>query len=260
MKTSPNKLAKKLQIAIFDMTDCEGCELEFINLREKLATLADQADFANWRLASDNHNPGPYDVTFVEGTPITEDDIAILKQARSVSRLVVSLGSCADLGGVQSLTGSKGWKKGAPLVYGEKYKTTSKAPKPLSYYIDVDYRLPGCPINGNELEAFLGALLVRKHPAEKRFPVCLECKARENTCLLLEGEPCLGPVTKGGCEAACPSRGLRCWGCFGALRGGNQKALKKMLDVKHGKERTEQVFGAFMTHQDEFKEMYPKEK
>ena len=67
---------KKLKIAIFDMTDCEGCELEFINLREKLARLADSADFANWRLASDNHNPGPFDVTFIEGTPITEEDIA----------------------------------------------------------------------------------------------------------------------------------------------------------------------------------------
>lgn len=260
MAESKYNLKKKLKIAIFDMTDCEGCELEFINLREKLTTIAEQADFANWRLASDNHDLGPFDVTFIEGTPITESDITAVKQARSASRIVVSLGSCADLGGVQSLIGKSGWKNGLPLVYGEKYKTDSKAPKPLSYYIDVDFRLPGCPVSTVELERFLGAFLVNKRPDEKRYPVCLECKARENTCLLLEGEPCLGPVTKGGCDAACPSKGLRCWGCFGALRGGNPKALKKMLDVKHGKLRTEQVFDAFMSHQDEFKAMYPKEK
>ena len=117
-KTTDYNLKKKLKIAIFDMTDCEGCELEFINLREKLTTVADQADFANWRLASDNHDLGPFDITFVEGTPITENDITAVKQARAASRIVVSLGSCADLGGVQSLIGKSGWKKGLPLVYG----------------------------------------------------------------------------------------------------------------------------------------------
>jgi sulfhydrogenase subunit delta len=248
------------KVAIFDLTDCEGCELEFINMREKLTALIGQVEFANWRLGSNNINTGPFDVTFIEGTPISDADIQLVKQARAVSRVVISLGSCADLGGIQSSIGKSGWKEGIKLVYGEKYKTTSRPPKPLSYYIDVDFRLPGCPVNTTELEGVLGALLAGKMPTEKRSPVCLECKAKENSCLLLEGEPCLGPVTKGGCDALCPSKGLRCWGCFGALRGGNQQSLKKMLDAKHGKARTEQVFEAFMSQQDEFKEMYPREK
>jgi len=249
-----------LKVAIFDMTDCEGCELEFINLREKLTKFADQVEIANWRLACDNHNPGPFDLTFIEGTPITEGDIEAVKQARAVSKTLVSLGSCADLGGVQSMIGKVGWNKGLKLVYGKNYQSNSKAPKPLSYYVDIDVHLPGCPISGAELERYLGAFLVGKKPEEARFPVCLECKAQENNCLLLEGKPCLGPVTKGGCDATCPSRGLRCWGCYGALRGGNQKALKKHLEKNFGKDRTEQLFEAFMSQQDEFKEMYPKEK
>ncbi len=260
MNSEGKQMKRKLNVAIFDMTDCEGCELVFLNLREKLTQLANQVNVANWRLGSTNSYSGPFDVTFVEGTPITEPDIEMLKQARAASRILVSLGSCADLGGVQSIIGKTGWKKGVPWVYGKSYKTNSKAPKPLSYYVEIDFRLPGCPVSAVELERFLGSVLAGKNPEEKRYPVCLECKARENACLLLEGQPCLGPVTKGGCDAACPSKGLRCWGCFGALRGGNQKALKKMLDVKVGKERTEQLFEAFMSHQDEFKEMYPREK
>ena len=247
----------KLKIAIFDMTDCEGCELEFINLREKLTSIAEQTDIANWRLGSTNNDPGPFDVTFIEGTPITEADIEMVKQARAASRIIVSLGSCADLGGVQSWIGEAGWKKGVKLVYGENYKTNSKAPKPISYYIDVDVHLPGCPVNQNELAEFLGALLAGRMPTEARFPVCLECKARENECLLIAGEACLGPVTKGGCEAACPSRGLRCWGCFGALRGGNTKAMKKILTEKFGKVRAEQLLATFYSQQDEYKELYP---
>ena len=76
----------------------------------------------------------------------------------------------------------------------------------------------------------------------------------------MSGQPCLGPVTKGGCEAVCPSRGLRCWGCFGALRGGNQAALKNDFEKRFGKERTEQLLGAFYTEQAEYKELYPEEK
>lgn len=250
----------KPRIAIFDLTDCEGCELEFINLREKLTSLAEQVVVANWRLGSTNSDPGPYDVTFIEGTPITEGDIEMVKQARAVSRTIVSLGSCADLGGVQSSLGEEAWEKGIKLVYGEKYKTKNKPPKPLSYYIDVDIHLPGCPVNQNELADFLGALLAGRKPTEVRYPVCLECKANENECLLLGGEACLGPVTKGGCEAACPSRGLRCWGCFGALRGGNTKAMKRLLIEKFGKERAEQLLSIFFSHQDEYKALYPKEK
>jgi coenzyme F420-reducing hydrogenase gamma subunit len=251
---------KKLKIAIFDMTDCEGCELEFINLREKLAQIAEQTDIANWRFASHNKNLGPFDVTFVEGSPITENDIESVKQARAVSRLIVSLGSCAELGGIQASLGDKEWKKGLEEVYGKGYKTKSKPPKPLSYYINVDIHLPGCPINQNELSVFLTALVSGKTPIEARFPVCLECKARDNNCLLLDGEACLGPVTKGGCEAACPSRGLRCWGCFGALAGGNQQAMKNLFDSKYGKLKTKELLRTFYSQQTEYKILYPKDE
>lgn len=247
---------KKLRVAIFDLTDCEGCELELVNLREKIAIFSEQTEIINWRLASSNTNTGPFDVTFVEGTPITEGDIETLKQARAQSKLIVGLGSCAVLGGVQGSLTKEEWEKGLIAVYGKDYKTKSKMPRPISYYIDVDYLLPGCPVNTTELAQVLASLLSNKKPVEARFPVCLECKGKENCCLLLQGEPCLGPVTKGGCEAACPSRGLRCWGCFGALRGGNTKALKNFFDEKYGKERTKQLMKIFYANQDEYKELY----
>ena len=261
MLTTNYKLpTAKSKIAIFDLTDCEGCELEFINLREKLTDVVEQTDIANWRLGSTNNDPGPFDITFIEGSPITDADIEIVKQARAVSRTVVSLGSCADLGGVQAILGASARTKGMKLVYGEKYKSNSKSPKPISYYIDIDIHLPGCPINKNELEGVLGALLAGRRPTEARYPVCLECKARENDCLLLSGEACLGPVTKGGCEAICPSKGLRCWGCFGALRGGNTVAMKKLLEEKYGKVRARQLLAIFYSQQDEYKALYTKEK
>jgi glutamate synthase domain-containing protein 3 len=52
---------------------------------------------------------------------------------------------------------------------------------------------------------------------------------------------------------------LRCWGCFGALRGGNIKALAKIFDEKFGEERTKQLLSNFFSAQNEFKEVYANE-
>lgn len=251
--------AKKLRLAIFDLTDCEGCELELINLREKLTTIYEQTDIVNWRLASNNKDYGPFDATFIEGSPITESDIETVKLARASSKLIISLGSCADLGGIQAILNSDQWKEGIREVYGKDYKTNSKPPKPLTYYIDVDIHLPGCPVNQDELLGVLTSLVALKSPTPATYPVCLECKERENDCLLLAGQPCLGPITKGGCQAICPSRGLRCWGCFGLLPGGNPKAIKKMFEKKFGKEKTKKIMEVFYSHQVDYIELFQGE-
>ena len=244
----------KPKIAIFDLTDCEGCELELINLREKLVTIAGETEIANWRLASDSHDQGPFDITFIEGSPITEEDIEVVKRARAISRYVVALGSCADLGGLQGGLSKSEWKKALKEVYGDKYETTSRYPRPLSYYIDVDVHLPGCPVNQNELAETIASLLSLKVPEKASYPVCLECKAKENACLLLKGEPCLGPITKGGCDAACPSRGLRCWGCFGILEGSNYKAFTDKLEKKYGNEKAKMYLKAFFSQEEEYED------
>jgi coenzyme F420-reducing hydrogenase gamma subunit len=182
---------KKPKIAIFDLTDCEGCELEFIALREDLTKTVGQSDIANWRLAGNNQDLGPFDFTFIEGSPMTQNDIEAVKQARAASRIVIALGSCAAYGGIQAILTDKEWQKGISQVYGTEYTTVNKAPRPISYYIDVDYTLPGCPINKNQLADLLACLFVEKKPTPVTYPVCLECKAKENSCLLLEGQPCL---------------------------------------------------------------------
>lgn len=47
------------------------------------------------------------------------------------------------------------------------------------------------------------------------IPVCSECPLREHSCLVLNGTPCLGPLTVAGCNAECPKRGSPCIGCRG---------------------------------------------
>lgn len=63
-----------------------------------------------------------------------------------------------------------------------------------------------------------------------RASVCLECKERDNVCVLVaSGEPCLGPVTHAGCKALCPSIGRGCFGCFGPAEDPNPEALTALF-------------------------------
>lgn len=118
--------------------------------------------------------------------------------------------------------------------------------EPLDKVIDVDYYIPGCPPTPDVTWKALTTLLSGKLPekgsvigADSRA-LCHTCPLNgskpENVlvkeyrritefvpdlskCLLVQGIPCLGPVTRGGCEALCVKGGMPCTGCFGPLDG-----------------------------------------
>lgn len=257
-KSAIGNRQSKIKLAIFDLTDCEGCELQFLALREKLADRGHDFEIENWRLANEKNNPGPYDVTFIEGSPITENDIEIVKQARKASKQIITLGICADLGGVQAALSEKDREKNLSEIYGKGYKSKTKPPKPVSYYVDVDIHLPGCPVNPTELERLLSCLFAGKKFEPAYYPVCLECKAAGNSCLFLDKGFCMGPVTKGGCGAPCPSRGLRCYGCFGPLRDARLGALEKASKDSSSKEELENYLRLFFAHSDYYQDFKTK--
>lgn len=243
----------KPRIAVFDLTDCEGCELQFLALREKLAQHGHDFEIANWRLLEDGGDQGPFDVTFIEGSPITETDIEIVKRARAVSNKIVALGTCAVLGGIQSALPEGSRSKNISEVYSDKYKTMTKSPRSVSYYIKVDTSLPGCPISSRELERLLSEIFAGKRHEAVRHPVCLDCKAAGNVCLFVEEGFCLGPVTRGGCGAVCPSAGLACKGCFGPSESANLGALKNVTEHYYGADNLKNSLELFFRPTDEYK-------
>lgn len=236
---------EKLKIGIFDLTDCEGCELQILNLKDRLLKLAEVVDIPIWRLAKSPTEFGPFDISFVEGTPMSADDIKLAKKVREISKTVVALGACAHLGGVPAELDEFKRDTFMKEVYGKNYKSSSKPAKPLSAHIQVDHFIHGCPIDLDEAEKVIVNLLMGKNPVGPSFPVCLECKERENPCLFLKGEPCQGPITEGGCKAVCPSNGLRCWGCQGPVKNANFKAMEKNLEKIGFGSQSENIIGAF---------------
>lgn len=248
---------KAIKLAIFDLTDCEGCELQFLALREKLAKSGHDFVLENWRLAASGGTTGPFDVTFIEGSPITASDIETVKQARKQSKTIITLGTCAAFGGVQSSLPEAGRSYAIKEIYGKNFKSQTKPPKPVSYYIPVDIHLPGCPVNPAELEKLLECLSLGKDFKPQTRSVCFDCKKRGNACLFLDEGFCLGPVTKGGCDAPCPTAGLRCFGCFGPLPDANIEALKKAAEGMSD-EDLERSLRLFFKHTPEYKDSRTK--
>jgi coenzyme F420-reducing hydrogenase gamma subunit len=103
--------------------------------------------------------------------------------------------------------------------------------KALDEVVKVDYKVHGCPINNKEFAYIVRCLLMGKKPVIPTYPVCVECKMKGNPCRYEYGEICLGPITRAGCEAKCPSGGLWCFGCRGYVDNPNMNAAKDIMKL-----------------------------
>ena len=72
----------KPKVAIYEFTDCEGCEVELISLREKFLAIEKRLDIIDWRLGQERKEKGPFFATIVEGTPVSKEEIDTLKYLR----------------------------------------------------------------------------------------------------------------------------------------------------------------------------------
>jgi len=116
-------------------------------------------------------------------------------------------------------------------VYGD-FPITTMAAHPLEDFVAVDLRIYGCPVKKEEVERIVTDLVVGKKVVHPKYPVCMECKANENICLYDLGEPCLGPITRAGCDAWCPNNRFGCWGCRGPAEGANIAQLEEIMKAR----------------------------
>ena len=229
-----SKESMKPQVAFFDFTGCEGDQLQVINLEEQLLELVEIVDIASFREATSAHSDD-YQIAFVEGSATTDHDAERLEAIREHADTVVALGSCATIGGINAVRNAQDFEQVRERVYGEDADLFDAWPeaKPASAVIEVDYEIPGCPIDKEEFLRVVTALVRGREPKLPTHPVCLECKLNENTCAFLRDDVCLGPVTRCGCDAVCVSEGTRCWGCRGLIDNPNEEAAFDVLE-EHG--------------------------
>lgn len=224
---------RKPKVAVFDFTGCEGCELQIVNLDEDLLKVLEVVDVVSFREATKDHSDD-YDIAFVEGSITRRSDEPRLKGIRTNAKVLVTLGSCATLGGINSLKNFQPEEYIRKFVYGDKASQYETYPaRPIKEVVPVDFEIPGCPINRREFVTVVKDLLLEKKPVIPNYPVCVECKMAENICAFDRGLTCMGPVTRAGCSACCVTEGSFCWGCRGLVGDPNADSQREIL-AKNG--------------------------
>ncbi len=243
-------MSARPKVAFFEFTSCEGCQLTVIDSLQNHPELLDAVEIVQFREAMSERGED-YQVVFIEGSCSRPADEARLRDIRSKAAVVIALGACACLGGINAIRNRQDLSDVRAYVYGEHADWYDTYPaRPIQDVIPVDGFIPGCPIDRDEFVRAVTHLLQGRMPQIPDHPLCIECKLKENICVYQRGKTCLGPITRAGCDAICPTYGDGCEGCRGLIPSPNIAWLKTVL-AEHGMSEaaSDAKMTLFLTHQ-----------
>lgn len=263
---------QKGKLAIYWAASCGGCEIAILAIDEKILNVAEAFDVVFWPCATDGKvrdvehlADGEIDLCLFNGSIRTSEQEYMAKLLRQKSKVLVAFGSCASEGCIPGLANVSNREEIFNTVYRDipsndnpddiRPQPKTEVPEgtlhlPVFYdsvhtldqIVKVDYYLPGCPPEAEQIWAALTAVLENKLPPAgsvigPHTTVCDECPRTrtekkikkfyrtwevipdEETCLLEQGIICCGPATRAGCGARCPEVNSPCIGCYGANEG-----------------------------------------
>jgi len=221
----------KPTVAVHKFSSCDGCQLSILNLEDELLDLVGAIEIAYFLEATSAIQPGPYDIALVEGSVTTPHEVERLQKIRAESGIVVAIGTCATAGGIQSL-------------------------RNFGVAAEVDLEIWGCPLNKYQLLEAIVALLQQRRPNLPTHSVCLDCKRQGTVCVMVaNGTPCVGPVTRAGCGALCPSNGRGCYGCFGPAPDADvENLIPRLLPMERYPGETVHLLRNFAGYAPKFRE------
>jgi F420-non-reducing hydrogenase small subunit len=262
----------KPKLALYWAASCGGCEIAVLDIHEKILDVANAFDIVFWPVALDfkyDHvramEDKSIDLCLMNGSIRNSENEEIAQLLRRKSKTLVAFGSCAVGGGIPGMANLTTKEAILDFVYKDSPSTvvqnggvfpqehTTMADggieipemwntvKALDQVVDVEYYVPGCPpqpeqiwtvieyiLSGKPLPpkgAILGAgektccdecLRKREEKKLKKFFRPYEIETDPERCLLDQGIICLGPATRDGCGALCPKANVPCRGCYGS--------------------------------------------
>jgi NAD-reducing hydrogenase small subunit len=166
----------KTKVATIWLSGCSGCHMSFLDQDELLVDLAKKIRLVYSPIADIKVFPENVDVTLIEGAVANEEQLALLKEAREKTKILISLGDCAVTGNVTALR--NGFMDGDKAVLEMAFIDTSEinpriptdVPKllkkvhPLHEIVKVDCFIPGCPPPASLINYVLTELLNGRIP------------------------------------------------------------------------------------------------
>jgi F420-non-reducing hydrogenase small subunit len=267
-------MSHKSKLAIYWASSCGGCEIAVVNLHEKLLEVDAHFEFVfcpcllDTKVSDLKAMPdGEIGLTLFNGAIRTEENEEMAQLLRKKSKVLIAYGSCSAHGSIPALSNlhqrddhlRTNYLQGETVDNAARTipQTRTEVPegslelpafyervKTLSDVVAVDYFLPGCPPESQQIWDVIETLIQGK-PLPPRnsvigagqSTVCRECLRKKEdkrvaqfrrtyevkpdceTCLLEQGIVCLGIATRDGCGALCPAVNMPCSGCYGPAEG-----------------------------------------
>ena len=161
---------KKLKLATVWLDGCSGCHMSLLDLDAALIPIVRKVDIVYGPLVDAQEFPEDVDVTLVEGAISTQEDVERLREIRSRSKVLVSLGDCAVTGNVPGLRNVVPVNKLLQRVYvdgadadacvpHDGLPQLSKQARPAQDFVKADLCLPGCPPQTKVIGALLNSVI-----------------------------------------------------------------------------------------------------
>jgi F420-non-reducing hydrogenase small subunit len=264
----------KPKLAVYWAASCGGCDIAILDIEEKILAVSEFFDLVFWPCAMDFKykdveamEDKSITLTLFNGAIRTDENYHLAELLRRKSVVLAAFGSCAAEGGIPGMANFFSKQSIMDYAYIQSPSTdnpqkvmpqpTFKVPegeitipelwntvRSLPQVVDVDYIIPGCPPQSNQIAAVVEAvidILKNGKPLPPKGTVlgatesscCDECTRKRNVkkiknfvrpfeiipdpelCLMEQGLVCTGPATRAGCGAKCPSANMPCRGCYG---------------------------------------------
>jgi F420-non-reducing hydrogenase small subunit len=268
----------KSKFAMYWAAACGGCEIATLNIHGKILDFDAHFEPVFWPVAMDGKvrdvealPDQSILLTLFNGGIRSDENEGMARLLRRKSKILVAFGSCACQGGIPGLANLSPLKSIFDVAYhtistdnlqgihpvpgfhvpeGELHlPTLHPVLKTLDQVVPVDYYMPGCPPESEQIGAVIDrviAVLQGKAGLPARgatigagaSTLCDECPRKRDVkkiakfvrvqelktidpelCLLEQGIPCNGPATRSGCGAVCPKANAQCIGCYGPAEG-----------------------------------------
>jgi F420-non-reducing hydrogenase small subunit len=268
--------AQKHKLALYWAASCGGCEIAVLAIDDKILEVPKHFDIVLWPVAIDAKvrdveklPDKAIDVCLFNGSIRNSEQEYMAQLLRRKSKILVAFGSCAHEGCIPGLANLYSREEIFDYVYKqspsvdnpqgivpqpevEVAEGTLRLPvfydtvKTLDQTVEVDYYVPGCPPEAENIWAIVEAVVAGLGGAPlppagtvlgKETTVCDECERtrtekkiavfkrtwqvlpNEEECLLEQGLVCCGIATRAGCGALCPKVNSPCIGCHGPNAG-----------------------------------------
>ena len=166
---------KKVKVATVWLDGCSGCHMSFLDMDERLLTLAGMADLVYSPLVDIKEFPEDVDIALIEGAVSSEEDLHKIHVIRGKTKTLVSLGDCAVTANVPGMRNPFGTKAVYDRAYRENATLDPGTPtqvipallpysRPVHEVVKVDVFVPGCPPSADVIHYVLTELVAGRQP------------------------------------------------------------------------------------------------